>query len=81
MHEACRHLLSLAVCSLDTLLGNMQGQLAAALVPFDEVFTYISVRTRVGGEATLQKAICLDSLVCTCSPSVWFQTFLLDVYV
>ena len=40
-----------------------QGQLSAAIAPFDEAVALVSARSRVGGEATLQKAICLDSLV------------------
>ena len=44
----------------------VQGQLAAALEPFDEALSFVSFRTRIGGEVTLQKAICLDSLVRTC---------------
>ncbi|BDA43302.1 hypothetical protein COCOBI_04-3140 [Coccomyxa sp. Obi] len=39
-----------------------RGQLTAALQPFDEALGFVSFRTRIGGEATLQKAICLDSL-------------------
>ena len=41
----------------------MQGQLQAAMVPFEEAVQLVSFRSRVGGEATLQKAICLDSMV------------------
>jgi hypothetical protein len=40
-----------------------QGQLSAAIAPFDEAVALVSPRSRVGGEATLQKAICLDSMV------------------
>ena len=42
---------------------GLQGQLSAALGPFDEAAALVSPRSRVGGEATLQKAICLDSMV------------------
>ena len=41
----------------------LQGKLQAAMVPFEEAIQLVSFRSRVGGEATLQKAICLDSLV------------------
>lgn len=41
----------------------MQGQLSAAIAPFDEAVALVSYRSRAGGEATLQKAICLDSMV------------------
>ncbi len=43
----------------------MQGKLQAAMIPFEEAIRLVSFRSRVGGEATLQKAICLDSLVGT----------------
>lgn len=41
---------------------RVQGQLTAAIGPFDEAVELVTYRSRVGGEATLQKAICLDSL-------------------
>ena len=33
------------------------------MIPFEEATQLVSFRSRVGGEAMLQKAICLDSLV------------------
>lgn len=42
---------------------GVQGKLQAASLAFDEAVQHVSFRTRIGGEATLQKAICLDSLV------------------
>ena len=33
------------------------------MIPFEEAIQLVSYRSRIGGEATLQKAICLDSLV------------------
>ena len=47
---------------LSPVLMRMQGQLTAAIGPFDEAVALVTYRSRVGGEATLQKAICLDSL-------------------
>ena len=51
--------------------GNVQGKLQEANLAFDEALQHVSFRTHIGGEVTLQKAICLDSLVrwsCTCCP-------------
>ena len=39
------------------------GQLGAAMQVFEEVLKNVSSRTKLGGEAELQRAICLDSLV------------------
>ena len=41
----------------------VQGKLQAAIAPFEEATQLVSFRSRTGGEAMLQKAICLDSLV------------------
>lgn len=41
----------------------VQGKLQAAIAPFEEATQLVSFRSCTGGEATLQKAICLDSLV------------------
>lgn len=39
------------------------GRLKEAVVQFEVTVNGMSVRTQLGGEARLQKAICLDSLV------------------
>jgi hypothetical protein len=39
------------------------GRLSDAVVKFDSVIEGMSLATQLGGEARLQKAICLDSLV------------------
>ena len=64
--QAC---ISAIYCQTVALLGQqlsptlVQGKLQAAMIPFEEAVQLVSFRSRVGGEATLQKAICLDSLV------------------
>ena len=48
----------------NTLMVWLQaGQLRAAAVRFDEVLEAVPARSKLGGEAQLQKAICLDSAV------------------
>ena len=53
-------------CSIklqELMTCDVQGELQAAILFFNEATQVVSYRSRVGGEATLQKAICLDSLV------------------
>jgi hypothetical protein len=39
-----------------------KGRLSDALAAFEEVRAAVPLKTRLGGQATLQAAICLDSL-------------------
>ena len=43
-----------------------QGQLGAAVRRFEEVLEAVPARSKLGGEAQLQRAICLDSVACCC---------------
>ena len=52
------------------------GQLSAAIGVFDEVIANVSSRTKLGGEASLQRAICLDSLVSSGRISHGYKKFL-----
>ena len=65
---------SVAVASTKFFMSkpeSVQGKLQEANLAYDEALQHVSFRTRIGGEVTLQKAICLDSLVrlsCICCP-------------